>query len=98
MEEAQKKLILGDVQVRQRYIFERTALKILVEPDGILIAFTSSRTAYFLFITRYLLGIRRAPTTDPDKGIVELCNYDLHKIVREWSRLYRVKVPKLAQS
>ncbi len=81
-----------------RYIFERTALKIMVEPDGFLVAFTFSSSAYLLFVTRYLLGNRMALTTDPDMVIVEACEYDLQRIVEGWLRLYRVKQPKPVRS
>jgi hypothetical protein len=40
------------------------------------------------------VGLRVAPTTDPDLGIVELSDYDVLKILRNWDTMSRVKRPK----
>jgi hypothetical protein len=48
----------------------------------------TQRTMFKLLIERS--GI--APTTDPYPGIVEICGYDIQKIVYNWQRLYRVKL------
>lgn len=66
-------------------------LKFLVEKSGILISVTTKNRAYFFFLCARTLGIRLAPTTDPEPGIVEMCGYDLERIVAEWDRLSRMK-------
>jgi len=66
-------------------------LKLLVEKNGILISVTTKNRAYFFFVCTRALGIRLAPTTDPEPGIVEMCGYDLERIVAEWGRLSRLK-------
>ncbi len=91
MGETQKGCKSVSTRVGHRYIFERTALEILVEPSGFLVAITFSSTACLLFVTSYLLGIRRASTTDPDMRIVEICEYDFQRIVKDWCGLCRVK-------
>jgi hypothetical protein len=70
---------------------ERTIFKILVDGRGAMFSVTTKRRAYFLIVSSTFVGGKVAPTTDPYPGIVELCGYDIGKIVREWDRLYRVR-------
>lgn len=75
-----------------RILNERTMFKILVNQDGALLSVTTKKRAYFFFLTKVLVGARIAPTTDPYPGIVELCGYDIPKIVLNWDALSRAKV------
>ena len=77
-----------------RLIQERTAFKLLLERNGVLVSFTSRSRAYYLFISAKFVGMKVAPTTDPDIGIVELSRYDILRILRDWDRLSRAKVRK----
>ena len=75
-----------------RLIYERTMFKLLVEKTGILFAVTTKSRAYFFFFSTKLVGIRTAPTTDPYPGIVEVCGYDIPRIVHNWDRLASIKL------
>jgi hypothetical protein len=77
-----------------KLINERTLFKILIERHGVLFSITTKKRAFFFFMSSDLFGIRIAPTTDPLPGIVELCGYDIEKIVRDWDNLSNVKFPK----
>jgi hypothetical protein len=66
--------------------------KLLIERTGILFAVTTKSRAYFFFACTKLVGIRTAPTTDPYPGIVELCGYDISRIVQNWSRMANIKL------
>ncbi|QQG48512.1 MAG: hypothetical protein HY247_07155 [archaeon] len=79
-----------------KLIQERTALKLLVERNGVLLSVTTQRRAYFFFLSAAFVGVKVAPTTDPDLGIVELSDYDILLILRNWKRLSRVKVRREA--
>lgn len=70
---------------------ERTMFKILVDGQGAILSVTTKKRAYFLFFSRYFVGGKVGPTTDPYPGIVEVCGYDIEAIVRNWDRLFRVK-------
>lgn len=73
----------------KRLVFERTFLKILADRNGLLFAVTTKSRAYFFFVCARYVGVRLGPTTDPYPGIVEVCGYDVERIVREWDRLYK---------
>lgn len=79
---------------RFRLVQERTALKVLLDGDGLLLSLTTRRRAFFLFFSRLYVGVRVAPTTDPDLGIVELSGYEIPIILKEWDRLSLMKLPK----
>jgi hypothetical protein len=64
-----------------------------VERSGVLFSITTKNRAYFFFLSSELVGIRVAPTTDPLPGIVEISDYDIKKIVKNWERLANVKLP-----
>ncbi len=76
----------------RKLIYERTMFKLLIEKTGILFAVTTKSRAYFFFVCSKFLGIRTAPTTDPYPGIVEVCGYDIPRIVRNWDRLANIKL------
>ncbi|PSN82888.1 hypothetical protein B9Q02_11130 [Candidatus Marsarchaeota G1 archaeon BE_D] len=75
-----------------KLITQRTMFKLLIERSGILFSITFKSRAVFFFLSVYYTGIKIAPTTDPYPGIVEICGYDIQKIVYNWQRLYRVKL------
>jgi len=77
-----------------KLIQERTAFKLLLEQNGLLVSFTTKRRAFFVFVTGVYVGLRVAPTTDPELGVVELSGYDIRSILRDWNRLSRVRLPK----
>lgn len=75
-----------------RILNERTLFKILVNGDGALVSITTKSRAYYFFLSAAYVGARVAPTTDPFPGIVEVCGYNIRRIVREWDRLSRIKL------
>ena len=75
-----------------KLINERTLFKILVERKGILFSVTTKSRAYFFFISSKLIGMRTAPTTDPFPGIVEVSDYDIEKIARNWDTISNIKL------
>lgn len=75
-----------------KLVQERTALKLLVEANGLLVSLTTKRRAFFLFVSGRFVGLKVAPTTDPDLGIVELSGYNVRLILSNWDRLSRVRV------
>jgi len=75
-----------------RLLNERTMFKILVDGKGAMFSVTTKKRAYFFFLSGEFVGAKVAPTTDPYPGIVEVCGYDIPKILHNWERLYRVKV------
>lgn len=79
------------MQLLRKFIHERTMFKILVQKAGLLFSVTTRERAYFFFASATLFGIRIAPTTDPYPGIVEICNYDIPTIVRQWDTLANFK-------
>ncbi len=76
----------------KKLIYERTMFKVLIERTGILFSVTTKSRAYFFFICSKCLGIRVAPTTDPYPGIVEVCGYDITRIVENWNKLANIKL------
>ena len=76
-----------------KLINELTPFKILMERNGLLVSITTKRRAYFLFLSSKFIGIKIGPTTDPYPGIVEICNYEIESILRNWDRLGNLKLP-----
>ena len=74
-----------------KFIDERTMFKTLIESNGLLFSITFEDRAFFFLLSRRFIGVKTAPTTDPFPGIVELCDYDLDLIIKEWPRLGNVK-------
>ena len=77
-----------------KFVNERTMFKTLVDRKGAIFSITTKKTAYFFFLTGKFVGAKIAPTTDPDLGIVELCNYDIDRILENWDRLHSVRVTR----
>jgi hypothetical protein len=75
-----------------RLLNERTMFKILIDENGAMFSVTTKKRAYFFFLSGEYIGGKVAPTTDPYPGIVEVCGYDIPRILRNWDRLYRVKL------
>lgn len=75
-----------------RLLNEYTMFKVLVDKNGAMLSVTTKKRAYFFFLARGFVGGRVAPTTDPHPGIVEICGYDIPKIIQNWDRLYRLKL------
>lgn len=75
-----------------KFVHERTMLKVLVEKTGILFSVTLKQRAYFFFMSTRMFGVKMAPTTDPFPGIVEVCNYEIPKIVDSWNELANIKL------
>ena len=76
---------------RLKIVNEATMFKIIVEGNGMLLSVTTKRRAFFFFVSRRFVGLKVAPTTDPYPGIVEICDYDVLRILSEWDRLHSVK-------
>ncbi|HKW03771.1 MAG TPA: hypothetical protein VJN71_00605 [Nitrososphaerales archaeon] len=76
----------------RKVIYEQTMFKLLVERTGILFSVTLKSRAYFFFLCSKLIAIRTAPTTDPYPGIVEVCGYDIRRIVESWRRIWNIKL------
>ena len=83
-----------DEEIIVRLINDRTLFKILVERNGILLSITTKNRAFFFFLSSVLIGMRVAPTTDPYPGIVEISNYEIYKIVRDWNEMSNIKLGK----
>ncbi len=66
--------------------------KVLIERTGILFSITTKSRAYFFFMCSTCLGIKTAPTTDPYPGIVEVCDYNITRIVKNWNKLANIKL------
>jgi hypothetical protein len=75
-----------------KFVTEETMFKLLIERNGALLSITTKRRAFFLFLTGRYVGLKVAPTTDPYPGIVELSNYDVLTILRNWKRLSSLKL------
>lgn len=76
----------------KKLIYEQTMFKLLVDKTGILLSITTKSRAYFFFACTKLFGIRTAPTTDPYPGIVEVCQYEIPRIVQNWSKIANIKL------
>ncbi len=57
-----------------------------------MISVTTKRRAYFFFVSGVFVGAKVAPTTDPYPGIVEICDYDIKSVIKNWNRLHSVKL------
>jgi hypothetical protein len=75
-----------------KLVHEQTMLKLLIERTGFLLAVTLKRRAFYFFMSSKLVGMRVTPTTDPYPGIVEVCGFDIPRIVANWDRLSNVKL------
>ena len=82
----------------RKIIYERTMFKVLIEKNGVLFSITTKSRAYFFFVCSKALGIRVAPTTDPYPGIVEVCRYDIERILQNWNELANIKLRQKGKS
>jgi hypothetical protein len=59
-------MLRSDIErpVGRRWISEHHTIKILFEPRGAIVAFTTKTYSYLLFVTRQYVGIRRIITRD----------------------------------
>ena len=80
-----------------RLINETTAFKILLDGDGLMLSITTKSRAFCFFISGHYVGGKVAPTTDPFPGIVEVCDYDIKRILDRWNELYRIKIMTRAE-
>ena len=72
-----------------RIMNEATMFKILIDNNGAILAVTARRRSYFFFLSTSKVGMGIAPITDPLPGIVEICDYDVRRIGKNWERLSR---------
>jgi hypothetical protein len=61
---------------RDKVISERHTLKVLAEPNGLLLSLTTKTYSYLLFLSRPLVGVRKIVTRD---RIVAKAGYDIRK-------------------
>ncbi len=59
-----------------KVISENHTLKVLAEPNGLLLSLTTKRYSYLLFLSRPLVGLRKIVTKD---RIVAKAGYDIRK-------------------
>ncbi|HTT34765.1 MAG TPA: hypothetical protein VMH78_02710 [Thermoplasmata archaeon] len=48
----------------RRWISEHHTVKVLIEPQGAIVAFTMKRYSYLLFVTRRFFGVKKIRTAD----------------------------------
>jgi hypothetical protein len=48
----------------RKWISEHHTVKVLVEPQGAIVAFTMKRYSYLFFVTRAFVGLKRIVTAD----------------------------------
>jgi hypothetical protein len=77
-----------------KFVNESTMFKLLLDANGLMISVTTKQRAYFFFLSAHFIGGKVAPTTDPHLGIVEVCGYDILRILRNWDALYRIKLKR----
>lgn len=68
-----------------KVISEHFPIKILAEPNGVLVAFTTKPYSYLLFLSRPLIGYRKIITRD---HIVAKAGYDIEKTMHLIDRMY----------
>ena len=77
-----------------KFVNESTMFKLLLDANGLMISVTTKRRAYFFFLSSQFVGGKVAPTTDPHWGIVEVCGYDISRILRNWDALHRIRLTR----
>lgn len=68
-----------------KVISEHHTLKVLAEPNGLLLSLTTKTYSYLLFLSRPLVGVRRIVTRD---RIVARAGYDIRKTLDLIDRTY----------
>ncbi len=69
----------------RRWISERRTIKVLLEPEGAIVALTLKQDSYLLFITRGFVGVKRIRTRD---RIVARAGYSALGSLRLIAQLY----------
>lgn len=59
-----------------KVVSENHTLKVLAEPNGLLLSLTTKRYSYLVFLSRTLVGVRRIVTRD---RIVAKAGYDIRR-------------------
>ncbi|MHB8352554.1 MAG: hypothetical protein ACYDFT_07720 [Thermoplasmata archaeon] len=75
----------------RRWISERRTIKVLLEPEGAIVALTLKQDSYLLFVTRAFVGIKRIRTKD---RIVARAGYSARQALRLIARLYPEGSPR----
>ncbi|HKV90655.1 MAG TPA: hypothetical protein VJQ43_05610 [Thermoplasmata archaeon] len=68
-----------------RWISEHHTIKVLLEPQGAIVAFTMKRYSYLLFVTHRFVGFKRIVTAD---RIVARAGYSAPGSLRLIAELY----------
>ena len=68
-----------------KVVSENHTLKVLAEPNGLLLSLTTKRYSYLLFVSRTLVGVRRIVTRD---RIVAKAGYDIPRTLALIEQLY----------
>ena len=68
-----------------RWISEHHTVKVLLEPQGAVVAFTMKRYSYLLFISRPYVGVKRVRTQD---RVVARAGYNTPATLRLIAELY----------
>ncbi len=79
-----------------RILNERTMFKILIDGNGAMFSVTTKKRAYFFFLSGLFVGAKVAPTTDPYPGIVEICDYNVRRVLQNWESLHKVRLSNKA--
>lgn len=75
----------------RRWISERRTIKVLLEPEGAIVALTLKQDSYLLFVTRAFVGIKRIRTRD---RIVARAGYSARRALQLIAELYPVGLPR----
>jgi len=76
---------LDSVTTHGKVVSENHTIKILAERNGVLLSLTTKTYSYLLFVSRYLVGLRKIVTRD---RIVARAGYDIGKTLELIERTY----------
>lgn len=68
-----------------KVISENHTLKVLAEPNGLLVSLTTKRYSYLVFLSRPLVGFRKIVTRD---RIVARAGYDIRRTMELIDEMY----------
>ncbi len=68
-----------------KVISENRTVKVLAEPNGLLLSLTTKRYSYLLFLSRPLVGVRKIITRD---RIVAKAGYDIKRTLEIIEEMY----------